>query len=608
MSSYRKITDNGYPPISDYAFISDCHSAALVSLSASIDWCCMPRIDSSSCFGRLLDWKKGGFFQICPSDDYEARRSYLGDSLILETTFRNKSGKAKISDCFTMREGGKHHPHRQILRILEGLEGKINFTIILEPRFDYGAVKPWIRRQSEYQITAIGGSDGLLICSNATLNLYERHSCRGSFAVKKGDKLYFSITHRPPDELDETIEDVPGVEELNKRFDETVGWWKQWISQSNYNGCHAEQVRRSAIVLKGLSNAPTGAIAAAPSISLPESPGGGRNWDYRASWIRDSVFSLRSLMELGFNREADGFRRFIERSAAGSADDLQILYGLGGERHLIERELDHLEGYRGAKPVRVGNAAINQQQFDVYGELLDLAWSWHKLGNSPDDDYCEFITELVELAVNQWRNPDCGIWEIRGEPRHFVLSKAMCWVAVDRAIKLANDMGIQFPDKRWRRAREDIREWIETQGVDHGRNVFIQAAGYPIMDASLLLLPVFGYIPFDDQRMLNTTHAICEELKKDGLICRYPDKSDNLEGSEGVFIACTFWLVECLVAQGKTEEAVRYFEKAEATANDIGLFSEEYDVSTGDMLGNFPQGLTHLSHIAAAVVLDRAGS
>lgn len=595
-----------YPPISDYAFISDCHSVALISKSCSIDWCCMPRIDSSSCFGRILDWKQGGYCRILPVNCDKVERQYKGNSLILETIFHSPQGKIKLTDCFTMHEGGEHYPHRQILRIIEGIDGDVECQCDIEPRFDYGEVKPWIRRINKNSFSAIGGNSGLLIMGDLEFNSRERHSCHTHFTIKKGEKRRLSISFLSPEVIDELSENILNINELDRRFEETIEWWENWKSQGNYDGLNAEQAYRSAIVLKGLSNAPTGAIAAAATTSLPEEMHGSRNWDYRFSWIRDSVFTLRSLNELGYNKEADGFRRFVERSSAGSAEEIQVLFGVGGECRLPEAIIGKLEGYRCSQPVRIGNAAVKQTQLDIFGELLELSWRWHHSGNSIDHDYWLFITELVEQAIDLWKKPDCGIWEIRGAQRHFVLSKAMCWVTLDRAIKLADGMHKEHPKKRWEKIRDEIYNRIMQDGVDKKRQIFKQAFDNPIADASLLLLPVFGFVKFNDKLMIRTTEFIRDELQQDGLIKRYPSGSDNLDGGEGVFIACTFWLVECLAAQGKLKEAWKFYTSATSTANDLGLFSEEYDVPKREMLGNFPQALTHLSHIAAIVALDRA--
>jgi GH15 family glucan-1,4-alpha-glucosidase len=363
-------------------------------------------------------------------------------------------------------------------------------------------------------------------------------------------------------------------------------------------------VIRSALVLKGLSQLRSGAIAAAATTSLPESPGGRRNWDYRYSWIRDSSFSVRALTDIGCFHEADAFRRFIQRSAAGSAEDLQIMYGVEGERRLTEIELP-LEGYRRARPVRIGNLAARQLQMDAYGELLELTWRWHLLGHSPDDDYWRFLYEVVELAVDRWDEPDRGLWEIRGDPQHFVHSKVMCWVALDRGLKLAEQSMRKVPERKWRTVRASIRAAVESRGYDSKRGTFVQAFGSKNLDAALLLLPTVGFVDFDDPRMAGTVAAIREDLIEDGLVLRYrtAKTADGVGGREGSFLACTFWLSECLARQGQLDDARVLFDRALATGNDLGLFAEEYDVRSKQMLGNFPQALTHLSHISAAVAL-----
>jgi GH15 family glucan-1,4-alpha-glucosidase len=373
------------------------------------------------------------------------------------------------------------------------------------------------------------------------------------------------------------------------------------------DGPHSSAVKRSAIVLKCLNNAPTGAIVAAPTTSLPEVAGGTRNWDYRYSWIRDSSFTVRALAELGAEAEADGFRRFIERSAAGSAEDLQIMYGVGGERRLVELELHHAEGYRGARPVRVGNAAANQTQLDAFGSLLDLAWRWHLRGRSPDNDYWRFLVELVDAAADRWREPDSGIWEVRGPPKHFVHSKAMCWSALDRGLTLARECSRKAPERRWRVARSQVRRAIETKGYDRKRGVFVRSFGSREVDASLLLLPAVDFVEYEDERMIRTVDLIRAKLMDKGLLRRYLS-ADGLKGDEGVFLSASFWLSECLARQGRADEAVEVFDRTVSTANDVGLYPEEFDMRTGEMLGNFPQGLTHLSHITAALALGGAGA
>jgi GH15 family glucan-1,4-alpha-glucosidase len=592
-----------YPPIADYGFISDCHSSALVSRAGSIDWCCMPRFDSPSVFGRILDWSIGGFWSIAPDGDWTSTRGYVEDSLVLETTFSTDGGRASVTDLFAMRVGGRLDPHLQLVRIVDGTDGVVPLRSVLAPRFDYGGIRPWIREEGEGLFAALGGSAALLIWSDAALRIDGSHDLVSEVAVGAGDRYRFSMQFRRPETLDAERPTPPAADDLDGRLGETLEWWRKWAAKSSATNVTARGALRSAVVLKGLTNAPTGAIAAAPTTSLPENPGGERNWDYRYSWVRDSSFALASLAELGYVAEADGFRRFIERSAAGSADELQIMYGLGGEHRLTEIELD-LEGYRAARPVRIGNAAYCQVQLDVYGELLELAWRWHQRGHRPEESYWRFLVGLVDGASKVWEGPDRGIWEIRGEPRHFVHSKVMCWVALDRGIRLAESTGLAAPLPAWRDTRERIRGAVESHGYDRRRGVFVESFGSSHFDAALLLLPNVGFVAWDDERMVRTTDALVEELGRDGYLLRYRT-DDGLAGGEGYFLCCSFWLVECLARQGRAGEATAVFERADAAANDLGLFSEEIG-SNGGMLGNFPQGLTHLSHIEAALALADA--
>lgn len=602
----RALVEKPYPPISDYSFIADCHASALVSKCGSIDWCCLPRIDSASSFGRLIDWQNGGYCRIHPVGDYQVARRYVPDTLVLETVYTTKTGEARLLDCMTMRKGGEHNPHRQILRVLQGVRGEMKLSVDIAPVFDYGEVKPWIRRREGHFI-ALGSSNGLLISADQPLELKHRHHLEGVWDVAADGRTHLSILWRRPEDLDENLVSPPKTEELESRLEETIRWWEEWSQSNSIVGRYAKQMRRSAIILKGLSHAPTGAIAAAATTSLPEQVGGDRNWDYRFSWIRDSYFTIRSLAELGYRKEADGFRRFVERTSAGSADEIQVLFGVGGERHLVEYDLKSAEGYRNSRPVRIGNAAESQTQLDVYGELLGLAWIWHTQGQSPDDDYWEFLVHLVNRAVRCWSEPDQGIWEMRGPPRHFVHSKAMCWSAMDRGIRLAEELGRKAPLADWKNARDRIRSAIEEHGYDRRRGIFVQAFGHPEMDASLLLLPHSGFVDYRDERMIRTVDAVQNELEKDGLLLRYACGNDGMEGAEGAFCCCSFWLAECLAYQGRLERARKIFQRVLGTGNDLGIYSEEYDPQTREMLGNFPQALTHLSLIAAAVAIEKAG-
>ncbi len=590
-----------YPPIGDYGLIADGHSAALVSSSGSIDWCCMPRMDAASTFGRLLDWGTAGHFSISPGEARPNRRAYVTDTMVLETTFSTNTGDARLLDCFTVREGGRTDPHRQLLRVVEGMRGRVDLDIDIVPRFDYGSTKPWLRMHRPHLWSATGGDDAIVITTDADLDIRDGHDLAGHVTVAAGQRSRLSITWYRPEQLDPEPPPQPDGAELDERLATTVAWWQAWSARTALASSDAADVRRSALVLKSLVIAPTGAIAAAPTTSLPEAIGGTRNWDYRYSWIRDSQFTVRSLGALGYEAEADGFRRFIERTAAGSPHDLQIMYGLGGSRRLDELELP-LAGYQGSRPVRVGNAASGQLQLDAYGELLDLAWRWHQRGRSPDDDYWRFLVGLVDTAADRWEEPDHGLWEMRGEPRHFVHSKAMCWTALDRGIRLAHECLRQAPSKRWSKIREDIRASIEAHGFDAARSCYLQAYGADALDASLLLLPSVDYLAYDDPRMISTTEAITRELDDNGFLRRYRGH-DGTSGEEGVFVACTFWLAECLAKQGQTVRARDAYERASAAANDLGLYAEEYDPRHHRLLGNFPQGLSHLSHIAAAVAL-----
>jgi GH15 family glucan-1,4-alpha-glucosidase len=594
----------GYRPIADYAFLGDCHTGALVSSDGSVDWLCLPRLDDGSYFGRLLDRERGGWCAITPADPaVRTSRRYLDGTLVLETEMAVAGGRVRVTDCLTMRPGGARWPYRQLLRVVEGLEGAVDLRVEVVPRFDYGRVRPWIRRAG-HTWQALGGDDGLVVEGDMPLVLSGLHDLVAEVRVAAGQRLRLSLRHVRPEVLDGSRSRPAGPAELDRRLEQTVAWWRGWSAHGGRLGQGQPALLRSALVLKALTQATTGAMAAAATTSLPEAPGGPRNWDYRASWVRDSVFALRSLAELGFTAEADGFRRFVARSAAGSAEELQIMYGLGGERRLPEQLLADLEGYGGARPVRIGNAAAHQHQHDVYGELLDLAWDWHREGHSPDADDWRFLVELVNAAAGRWTFPDRGIWELRGQPRHLVHSKVMCWVALDRGLRLADEVGFPAPVERWTATRAAIRAAVEGHGYDPGRGVFTQAFERPELDAALLLLPSVGFVAWDDPRMLRTVEAVRRELEVDGLLLRYRGP-DGLQGTEGAFVACTFWLAECLARQGRAAQARAAFARASATANDLGLYAEEFDPATGALLGNFPQALTHLSQIAAAVALEQ---
>lgn len=594
-------------PIADYALIGDCHSAALVSRGGSIDWCCLPEFDSDSCFARLLD-PHAGHFRVSPCVPCTTRREYIGDSMVLATTFESEHGALRLVDFFAMRRGGRHHPRRELVRIVEGLRGSTRVGVAFVPRPGFGIVKPWIFPTGARAFAAVGGAAGLLVFGQMPLERAGRHALAAEFDIVEGERRFLAMTFVPPQDLDLSDDrwqpHEHADEEVFAHLDETLDWWHAWASRMPVRAAgSATNVARSALVLKALTYAPTCAIVAAPTTSLPERPGGERNWDYRYSWIRDSVFTVHTLADLGCIAEADGFRRFIQRSAAGNVEGLQVLVGIDGRRRLPEVSLDHLAGWGGSRPVRVGNAADVQFQSDMYGLLLELAWRWSERGNRPDEPYWEFLVEAVDCAADRWRLPDHGIWEIRAAPRHFVHSKVMCWAALERGIALAERHGLPAPLARWRTERDAVRAAIEEHGVDHARGRFVAAFGATDLDAALLLLPDVGFVAYDDARMIATADAIGTELDAGGLIRRYT-ADDGLRDGEGSFLACSFWLAECWAWQGRLERARRLFERACACANDVGLFSEEYDCAGAQMLGNFPQGLTHLAHISAALALE----
>ncbi len=596
-----------YPPIDAYGFISDGHSVALVCHSGSIDWCCFGQIDATSSFGRLLDWERGGHCRISPeSGEARVERHYVDGSLVLDTHFLCDEGEFRVRDAFAMREGGREDPHCHLLRQIEGVRGAVPVCVEISPRFDYGTLKPWVRCHGARLWTAIGGELGLVIASDLPLEIENRHDLCVRLELHAGDRRRLSIRSAPSHRLHPGEPPAVTPEEVDRSMEETIAWWRRWSGRAAADLPRGEQAVRSAIVLKGLTCAPTGAIAAAATTSLPEQLGGERNWDYRYSWVRDSSFALQSLVALGYEKEAIGFRYFLERATAGSVDELAVMYGVDGRHRLTEIELPELDGYRGSRPVRIGNDAHRQVQLDIYGDLIETAWRSARHGEPPGDDYWQFLVQVVEEACRRWRDPDHGIWEVRSEPEHFVHSKASCWSACHYALRIAEQFGLEGPLDRWRSERDEIRAAIDARGVDRDRGIFVRSFGSREVDGALLLLPRMGFVDWDDERMRRTVDVVREELDADGLIRRYRT-DDGLHGKEGVFVACSFWLVECLASQRRWAEAEEVFERARAQANDLGLFAEQYAPRTRTMLGNFPQALSHYSHITALLALAEKG-
>jgi GH15 family glucan-1,4-alpha-glucosidase len=597
-------TGTAYPSIGDYALISNCHCTALISCHGSVDWSCMPRPDSDSCFGRLLDWNKGGYCAIAPAQKSVAvSRRYLPGTMVLETRFRSESGEVVLTDFLVMDAEAHEQARNEHVRIVECLNGEVQMLAEVRPRLDFGEILPQTKRHETGIYSAIGSNKGLLIRSDIDFDVIDHRDLCAEFSLRAGERRRLVIQFEPPESIDRAA--VPrDLERIaDDCFASTRRWWETWSQRIRVPYHLDDATLRSAIVLKALTYESTGAIIAAPTTSLPEWVGESRNWDYRFSWVRDSVFTTRALYQLGYENEGERFLKFIQRASAGSAAQLQIMYAVDGKRRLYEFELDWLEGYRGSRPVRIGNDAAKQNQLDVYREILEIASLWDASGHAIDPHYWDFLADVVNAVCKEWRRPDYGIWEFRGGPSHYVHSKAMCWSALDKGIKLAEDNGFDAPLAQWRQTRDEIRHAIESEGYDKERGVFVQAFGNRHMDAALLLLPRTGFIADDDPRMMRTVDAVCASLDRGGLLVRY-DSPDGLPGKEGVFLPCTFWLVIALAHQKRLDEAWIYYRRALACGNDLGLFSEEYDTQHGQMLGNFPQGLTHVSQITARLALE----
>ncbi len=600
-----------FPPIGDYAFLSDCEVCALVAPGGAVEWLCLPRPDSPSVFGALLD-RSAGAFEFGPSTaSVPSHRRYLPGSLVLETTWQTPTGWLLVHDCLVMRRWeGATRPERYrrppgdfaaegvLLRVATCIDGDVEVVLNCVPQFDYGR-EPGMWSYSgegfgQAQVASDATDLTVELTSNVHLGLAGVRGY-GHTTLSEGASAFVALSWGDGG--------GPGtLEEAYERTWATAGFWRDWLKGGSFpDHPWRSYLERSALTLKGLSYAPTGAILAAGTTSLPETPGGERNWDYRFTWVRDSAFMLRGLFTLGFAWEAYEFFAFMLEAAAGSS--LQIMYGIDGERELHEQTLDHLSGYEGARPVRIGNGAWDQKQHDVWGMLLDSVWSHsRRLGQQLPRAGWELIAGLVDDAAAAWREPDRGIWEIRGEPKHFTASKVLCWVALDRGIKLAEARGDEERAQRWREQADEIQREVCERGVD-GRGVFVQHYDGDALDASALLIPIMGFLPPDDERVRSTVLAIADELTEDGLVLRYrvEHTDDGLEGEEGTFTICSFWLVDALCQIGEAERARALCEKLLAFASPLQLYAEEIDAESGRHLGNFPQAFTHLSLIHAVM-------
>ena len=589
--------------IEDYAVIGDCRTAALVGRDGSIDWLCVPRFDSGACFAALLGNEENGRWRVAPGEGVEireVRRRYRPNSLVLETEFVTGSGVLRVTDAMAIDT-----PTPTVVRLVEGVEGEVPVRSAVTVRFDYGWIVPWVRR-ADGSTTAIAGPDMVRLRGGV------RHEGRGmesvaEFTVKAGQTVPFALVYHPSHEPEPSQTDPV---EAVKTAD---AWWRDWAGKAEgaLNG-DRDMVTRSLLTLKALTYAPTGGIVAAATTSLPEKIGGVRNWDYRFCWLRDATFTLLAFVSAGYLDEARAWRDWLLRAVAGLPDRLQIMYGVAGERRLTEMEVPWLGGYEGSKPVRAGNAASEQFQLDVYGEIFDALHQAHKHGLATLDDAWRLGRSLLDFVGRAWTEPDEGIWEVRGGRRHFTHSKVMAWVVFDRAVKAVEEFGLPAePDTlgAWRDTRDAIHAQVCREGFDAGLNSFVQSYGSKALDASLLMIPLVGFLPADDPRMLGTVEAIRGRLVDRGFVKRYDSDADvdGLPPGEGVFLPCTFWLADNLAMQGRRDEAVEVFERLLSVANDVGLLAEEYDLDAGRQLGNFPQAFSHVCLVNTARHLARGG-
>lgn len=582
--------------LEDYALLGDCHSAALVSAGGSIDWLCLPRFDSGACFAALLGGPEHGRWSICPRGQARSSRRYLPETMVLETEFRTPTGVCRLVDLMVV--GGRYPT---LLRLVEGVRGSVMLDLELVIRFDYGSIVPWVRKLPAGGITAIAGPDNLTVRTDVPLH-GENLTTRASFEVRAGERVGFSMlwhsVHQPPPA---TFEDP---DEATAR---TVGWWRDWSRRCTYHGAHREHVLRSLLTLKALTYNPTGAIVAAPTTSLPEELGGVRNWDYRYCWLRDATFTLYALLSSGYRDEAERWREWLIRAVAGTPSQINIMYGMSGERRLTEIELPWLPGYEGSRPVRIGNAAHGQLQIDVIGEVMDTLHLGRRSGLDRSEDAWRVQKGMLEFLETAWTAPDEGIWEVRCGRQQFVHSKVMAWVAIDRGVRAIEQFGRVGPLTRWEALREQIHADVCARGFDPALGSFVRAYGAREVDAALLMMSLVGFLPASDPRIVGTVAAIERTLLRDGLVMRYvpgPDR-DGLPGTEGVFLACSFWLADNYLLQGRRADAERLFERLVALCNDVGLLSEEYDPLRRRLVGNFPQAFSHIALVNTAINLSQ---
>jgi GH15 family glucan-1,4-alpha-glucosidase len=581
-------------PIESYALIGDCHTAALIGSDGSMDWLCFPRFDSGACFAALLGGPEHGRWLLAPAGKVKSvQRRYRRDSLILETDFHTSRGSVRVIDFMPMSD-----ERWDVVRIVQGLTGTVALRMELVVRFDYGSIVPWVRRADDLMLIT-AGPDTLELTSSVAVE-GENMKTVAEFSVRKGKHETFVLNYRPSHYATRAAIDAA------KALKNTAAHWHKWSRRCRYRGRWRHSVSRSLITLKALTYEPTGGLVAAATTSLPEQPGGVRNWDYRYCWLRDATFTLNALLLAGYNEEATAWREWLLRAAAGSPGDLQIVYGVTGVRRLDEVELRWLPGYEDSKPVRIGNAASSQCQLDVYGEVMDCLHLARAADLDPHPDAWKVQIALLRFLETYWERPDEGLWEIRGPPQHFTHSKIMAWVAFDRAVKDAEKEGLEGPVETWRELRDRIHAQVCDKGFDADNNTFVQSYESNFLDASLLLIPQVGFLAADDPRVIGTIAAIEKHLLVDGLVLRYSTATnvDALPAGEGAFLACSFWLADSYLLTGRRTEAEALFERLLALGNDVGLFAEEYDPRAQRMLGNFPQALTHMALVNTARLLS----
>jgi GH15 family glucan-1,4-alpha-glucosidase len=584
--------------IEDYALIGDCQTAALVGRDGSIDWLCLPRFDSDACFAALLGTPENGRWQIAPSAPHRSvGRSYLGDTLVLETCFETEGGAARVIDFMPIRGVAP-----DVVRIVEGCGGRVEMRSELVIRFDYGSRIPWVQRADGGNV-AVAGPHALRHHTPVETH-GENLKTVADFTVEEGERVPFVLTWYPSYDPD------PDPIDVEAALRDTLSWWQSWSERCTYDGIRRDLVVRSLITLKALTFMPSGGIAAAATTSLPELVGGVRNWDYRYCWLRDATFTLFSLLNAGYTEEARAWRSWLLRAVAGDPSKIQIMYGLSGERRLEEYEIPWLPGYEGSRPVRVGNAASHQCQLDVFGEVGDAMYQARVRGLEPAPAGWALERALIRFLEKVWDQPDEGIWEVRGPRRHFTHSKVMAWVAFDRAIRSVERFGLEGPLDRWRQVRQTIHERVCREGFDPQMNSFVQSFDARLLDASLLMIPLVGFLPPTDPRVQGTIEAIERRLVRDGFVLRYDTSAtaDGLPPGEGAFLACTFWLADNYALRGQQEKAEELFERLAGLCNDVGLLAEEFDPAGGRFVGNFPQAFSHVSLINTARNLSRPAS